>query len=140
MANLDWSNSTSNSSGEEEEENTSDLSQLSSLSNQDDSSRVSEILDEDQRRFEAMFDTANGVEIRYQESDAPMMREHEEFCEVSPPRISNCGGPRGMMGDDADEDRDTPVFYAPDRPPPLFDFLTIMTAFAVAVFAAYYTV
>ena len=32
------------------------------------------------------------------------------------------------------------VMYAPDRPPPIWDFLTVVTAFFVAVIAAYYTI
>ena len=30
--------------------------------------------------------------------------------------------------------------YAPDRGPPLLDFLFVLTAFFAAVFAAYYTI
>ena len=50
-------------------------------------------------------------------------REDEEFCEVSP-LMREKGG----------------VMYAPDRPPPIWDFLTVVTAFFVAVIAAYYTI
>ena len=33
-----------------------------------------------------------------------------------------------------------PVLYAPDRGPPILDFMSIFAAFVVAVIAAYYTI
>ena len=61
--------------------------------------------------------TGSGIE------EAFTAREDEEFCEVSP-LLREKGG----------------LMYAPDRPPPLWDFLTVVTAFFVAVVAAYYTI
>ena len=61
--------------------------------------------------------TGSGIE------EAFTAREDEEFCEVSP-LMREKGG----------------VMYAPDRPPPLWDFLTVVTAFFVAVGFAYYTI
>lgn len=108
-----------------------------------DSSRVEieDVTDEDcaERRFQAMEDDAavTGGDSAVNSNSSPIgsgsggsgveeaftAREDEEFCEVSP-LMREKGG----------------VMYAPDRPPPIWDFLTVVTAFFVAVIAAYYTI
>lgn len=126
---------------EEEEDNSlasnSSGSDSSFADSSMDSSRVEveDVTDEDcaERRFQAMEDnaavtggdpfnsspigTGSGIE------EALTAREDEEFCEVSP-LMREKGG----------------VMYAPDRPPPIWDMLTVVTAFFVAVVAAYYTI
>lgn len=99
------------------------------------SSRIEDVTEEDsaEKRFRVMEENAGelgsapgdggGGGSGSQVEDALTEREDEEFCEVSPLlREKN------------------KTFYAPDRPPPIMDFLTVITAFVVAVFAAYYTI
>jgi hypothetical protein len=66
------------------------------------------------------------VEVGDGRAQAGLSREDEQFCEM----------PRAL-GDDRR------VLYAPDRAPdrapPIFDFITLLTAFVVAVVAAYYS-
>jgi len=58
----------------------------------------------------------------------PPSEEDAPYCEREPsqrgPRIRGSGDP---------------VLYAPERGPPLLDFLFVLTAFLAAVFAAYYS-
>lgn len=58
----------------------------------------------------------------------PPSEEDAPYCEREPsergPRIRGSG---------------EPVLYAPERGPPLLDFLFVLTAFLAAVFAAYYS-
>jgi len=126
---------------EEEEDNSlasnsSDSSFVESSMESSSRVEVEDVTDEDcaERRFQTMEDgaavkgdkdavdsspigTGSGIE------EAFTAREDEEFCEVSP-LMREKGG----------------VMYAPDRPPPLWDFLTVVTAFFVAVGFAYYTI
>jgi len=126
---------------EEEEDNSlasnsSDSSFVESSLESSSRVEVEDVTDEDcaERRFQTMEDgaavkgdkdavdsspigTGSGIE------EAFTAREDEEFCEVSP-LMREKGG----------------VMYAPDRPPPLWDFLTVVTAFFVAVGFAYYTI
>jgi len=126
---------------EEEEDNSlasnsSDSSFVESSMESSSRVEVEDVTDEDcaERRFQNMEDgaavkgdkdavdsspigTGSGIE------EAFTAREDEEFCEVSP-LMREKGG----------------VMYAPDRPPPLWDFLTVVTAFFVAVGFAYYTI
>lgn len=63
---------------------------------------------------------------------AILLREDEEFCQVSP---------RSKYRSDwRSRNSETQKFYPPERQPPIMDFLTMITAFLVAVFAAYYTI
>jgi hypothetical protein len=131
---------------EEDDEDNSLASNSSSSSSLMDSSlntssssasRIEDVTEEEEddgteKRFRLMEESAgppilggaadptgsgSGVEDTFTE------REDEEFCEVSP-RLR----------------QQRKVVYAPDRPPPFMDFLTVITAFIVAVFAAYYTI
>jgi len=134
----------------EEEENSLASNSSGSDSSFAESSRessrveVEDVTDEDcaERRFQAMEEAAavtgggavnpspigSGIEVSLAKSgsgveEAFTAREDEEFCEVSP-LMREKGG----------------VMYSPDRPPPIWDFLTVVTAFFVAVVAAYYTI
>ena len=110
-----------------------------------DTSRVKDLFSDDQMRYEAMFNTPNGVQFKTEDlpqEDVPRFREDEQFCEVSPPpNITTCGS-TGLLSDrqGEGENKSNQVFYPPERPPPIYDFLTIMSAFAVAVLAAYFSI
>ncbi len=71
-------------------------------------------------------------------SERNVFREDEQFCEVRDvsERVEDILGVNG----DCTRRQGPGVFYAPDRPPPLVDFLMVLTAFLVAVFAAYYSI
>jgi len=58
----------------------------------------------------------------------PPSEEDAPYCEREPSER----GPRIRGSTD-------PVLYAPERGPPLLDFLFVLTAFLAAVFAAYYS-
>jgi hypothetical protein len=77
------------------------------------------------------------------------VREDEEFCEVLRPSPLATSRYRSewsaadtagvVVADHCGRSADG-VIYAPERVPPLMDFLTVLTAFVVAVFAAYYSI
>ncbi len=137
------SNSSSNSLMDETSDGSA-VGALSSSTSSTSSSRIEDPSEEDEdsseRRFQQMEETAaalggggsadgpigtglgpGGSGSRVEDTFAA--REDEEFCEVSP-----------LLREQ------NKVLYAPDRPPPIMDFLTVITAFVVAVFAAYYTI
>jgi len=58
----------------------------------------------------------------------PPSEEDAPYCEREPSER----GPRIRGSSD-------PVLYAPERGPPILDFLFVLTAFLAAVFAAYYS-
>lgn len=99
-------------------------------------------------------------------SGFPNMREDEQFCElvsrqrhhhqdddrgdgipISSANLENDDdieieddGNGGLIRVPRNRHRNANIFYAPDRGPPIVDFLTVVTAFFVAVLAAYYSI
>ena len=107
---------------------TSTVSSASSPSLEDISGiRAMEEGDDDDDLLSSTSTTASDDDL----DDYYEEREDEEFCEVNPG--SRRKRPHGGSSEEVRA-------YAPERPPPIMDFLTVLSAFVVAVFAAYYTI
>ena len=104
-----------------------------------DSSKINELFEDDKKRFEEMYEAVNSDEIKHfeAEEETPLVREDEEFCEVSRIGGNVDVSSRRIWNPDRERER---VFYPPERQSPILDFLSIMTAFVVAVFAAYFSI
>ena len=111
-----------------------------------DISRYSDVEDDEDHDFSGLNPASSATVGRN-----GIVREDEEFCEVAPPtRSARMRYSTSSHEEDDDEEFDPDdddrrrstesVIYPPERVPPIMDFLTVLSAFVVAVVAAYYTI
>lgn len=69
-------------------------------------------------------------------------RLHEDLCEIIPPARTSNGLDGSALGVAPGQKvgAGERVFYPPERAPPLVDFIMVLTAFLVALIAAYYSI
>eukprot|EP00092_Neocalanus_flemingeri_P008097 GFUD01008737.1.p1 GENE.GFUD01008737.1~~GFUD01008737.1.p1 ORF type:complete len:129 (-),score=40.07 GFUD01008737.1:280-666(-) len=116
-------------------------------SSEEDSSYEDNSVDGDESCEDTDYDYT-GEESNPCESDTPESPGDRCRYDWKDDKVSGCREDRGDEWQYCERERNTgaeravepPQVYAPERGPPLLDFLFVLTAFFAAAFAAFYTI